>query len=76
MMPLKTTSPLKNLQLVLVVSEAIIFITGLLLSQLFGFSMLLTFIPMIIFFFVFLHGIVSYCRKHNIVDETLMGDGE
>lgn len=66
-------SQLKILQLVLIVSEAIIFFAGLLLSKIFGFSMLITYIPMIIFFFVFLSAIVSYCRKHGIVDTSTMG---
>ncbi len=67
-------SPLKSLQLMLVVSEITLFLTGLLFSKLFGFSMLLTYIPMLVFFFVFLSAIVSYCQKHKIVDDALMGD--
>lgn len=66
--------PLKALQLMLIVSEVTLFFAGLVFSRLFGFSMLLTYIPMTIFFFVFMSGILSYCRKHNIVDKTLMGD--
>jgi hypothetical protein len=67
-------SQLKALQLMLVVSEAILFFGGLLLSRLFGFSMLVTYVPMTIFFFIFLIGILSYCREHGIADSSLMGD--
>lgn len=67
-------SPFKSLQLMLIVSEAIIFFGGLVLSRLFEFSMLYTYLPMIIFFFVYLKGLMSYYEKHGIVDKSLMGD--
>lgn len=65
---------LRSLQLMLIVSQAILFFGGLLLSRIFGFSMLITYVPMIIFFFIFLIAIVSYYREHKIVDKSLMGD--
>lgn len=70
-MKVSNMSPLKTLQVLLIVSEIAIFLAGFLLSRLFGFSMLLVYIPMTIFFFVFCVGIVSYCNSHHIADDEL-----